>query len=294
MAYWLVMQGKSFEHERQRGLLWAPAHDGGPALRDYFYWKNLERVESGDLIFSYVKRQIVAVSVANESFKPGPRPPEWANSNYPVNGRRISVTFTDIEGSISLADLPQALRTIAQQKYGFIDSAGNANQGYLFGLDGRVGRFLADKCGVENIAQGVMESAADSGATTTEIINLRTSRLGQGQFRNDVLRHWGNKCCVSGLDVPPLLVASHIKPWTDSNDRERLDPDNGLLLGPAYDAVFDRGLCSFNEKGDLIKSSWLSEEQLVLLGITKNAQIVQLTSGHQSYLEYHRTTVLKA
>ena len=55
------------------------------------------------------------------------------------------------------------------------------------------------------------------------------------------MRLWGGRCAVTGLDLPLLLRASHIKPWRDSDNRERLDPYNGLLLSPSYDAAFDWG-----------------------------------------------------
>ena len=59
-----------------------------------------------------------------------------------------------------------------------------------------------------------------------------------GRFRDDLVASFGGRCCLSGLDVTELLRASHIKPWRDSNNIERLDPYNGLLLSPAYDAAF--------------------------------------------------------
>ena len=55
------------------------------------------------------------------------------------------------------------------------------------------------------------------------------------------MEYWDSKCAVTGLAIPELLKASHIKPWKDSTDEERLDIFNGLLLAPHLDAAFDRG-----------------------------------------------------
>jgi hypothetical protein len=81
----------------------------------------------------------------------------------------------------------------------------------------------------------------------TERQVLASARVGQGRFRAGVIRLWGRGevCAVSGLDVPELLVASHIKPWRESTNEERLAPENGLLLASHIDKMFDRHLLSF-------------------------------------------------
>jgi hypothetical protein len=81
----------------------------------------------------------------------------------------------------------------------------------------------------------------------TERDALVKARIGQGKFRSDLVKVWqrGEKCVLTGLDVPELLVASHIKPWRESSNSERLDPMNGLLLATHADKLFDRYLMSF-------------------------------------------------
>jgi hypothetical protein len=76
---------------------------------------------------------------------------------------------------------------------------------------------------------------------------LVQARVGQGKFRADVMRLWGRgeKCPLTEIDVPELLIASHIKPWRDCDDSERLDPHNGILLAAHADKLFDRYLMSF-------------------------------------------------
>ncbi|MBK8265335.1 MAG: HNH endonuclease [Nannocystis sp.] len=77
---------------------------------------------------------------------------------------------------------------------------------------------------------------------STEAERLVVQRVGQGLFRDGLLELWEGRCVVTGLAVPALLRASHIKPWADcESDAERLDVHNGLLLAPHLDAAFDRG-----------------------------------------------------
>jgi len=83
---------------------------------------------------------------------------------------------------------------------------------------------------------------------------LVQARIGQGRFRGEVARLWGKGevCALTGIALPELLVASHVKPWRDATDEERLDPANGLLLAVHADKLFDRHLLSFDlQRGEL-------------------------------------------
>jgi hypothetical protein len=83
----------------------------------------------------------------------------------------------------------------------------------------------------------------------TERKGLVTSRVGQGAYRKRIIHRWEYKCAVTEFNKLEVLIASHIVPWSESNDNERLDADNGLLLSPTYDALFDRHLISFENDG---------------------------------------------
>lgn len=87
---------------------------------------------------------------------------------------------------------------------------------------------------------------------STERETLVKARIGQGQFRSDITSLWrlGEKCPLTNIEIPELLIASHIKPWRDSDDQERLDPHNGLLLATHVDKLFDRYLLSFRYESD--------------------------------------------
>jgi hypothetical protein len=103
--------------------------------------------------------------------------------------------------------------------------------------------------------------------------NHRPSRVGQGRFREDAMGLWGGRCAVTGLDIPPLQDASHIKPWRDSDYRERLDPYNGLLPSPAYDAAYDAGLITLAQGGQLIISARLTRSQIERLDLDPSVQV---------------------
>lgn len=82
------------------------------------------------------------------------------------------------------------------------------------------------------------------------------TRVNQDFFRHMILVNYDNKCAVSGVDIPELLVASHIIPWAE-NEKERLNPENGICLSSLYDSAFDKGLISFDDDYCMIVSSRL-------------------------------------
>lgn len=126
----------------------------------------------------------------------------------------------------------------------------------------------------------------------TERQALVLSRVGQGSFRQAVVAHW-QACAVTGASCIPLLRASHIKPWRDSTNEERLDPSNGLLLAPNLDAAFDAGYITFDENGRIVLSPALNGQAAYQLHINAKLKISQklLTAAHQSYLAHHREAV---
>ena len=126
------------------------------------------------------------------------------------------------------------------------------------------------------------------GTTAEALVN---ARVGQGRFRTEVLRLWGNRCCVTGIATIEAIRASHIKPWRNSTDEERLDPQNGLPLAGTLDGLFDAGLITFAPDGTLIASRRFSDEERLLLGIVK-ARLRRVPEGRTAgYLTYHRQEI---
>jgi len=124
--------------------------------------------------------------------------------------------------------------------------------------------------------------------TGTEREQLIFARDGQGKFRNDLLTHWEGKCCLTGISLNEVLRASHIKPWRDSNDDERLDKFNCLLLSANLDALFDSGLISFDSKtGSILISKKINRHVQKALLLHKDMKI-NIDPNHAKYLEWHR------
>lgn len=129
---------------------------------------------------------------------------------------------------------------------------------------------------------------------TTEAERLVVQRIGQNLFRDALIDFWQGRCAVTGLDVVPLLRASHIKPWAAcASDEERLDVFNGLLLAPQFDALFDGGWIAFADDGTMLVSDALGEEARGKLGLAAWTGLSHAAEAHQLYLEYHRRVVFR-
>jgi len=123
--------------------------------------------------------------------------------------------------------------------------------------------------------------------TTTERHQLILARRGQGIFREKLFHIWGG-CAVTGCNVTQVLRASHIQPWKASTDEERLDGGNGLLLTATLDALFDKGLISFDDAGKMLISNHLAENERTHV-LPKQINLRRPLSDRQKkYLRTHR------
>lgn len=115
-------------------------------------------------------------------------------------------------------------------------------------------------------------------------------RLGQSELRNKILKK-RKECEICKIKNEKLLIISHIKPWAKSNDLEKLSEDNILLLCPMHDALFDKGLISFNENGEILISSELDDNELKLMNIDKGSNIKINSEEQTKFLKYHRKNI---
>lgn len=146
-------------------------------------------------------------------------------------------------------------------------------------------KYLKDSASnaIENDIDAIIESESIS---ETEKSALIKTRIGQGTFRGKLINYW-KKCSVTGFPEVNLLVASHIKPWAKSNNRERMDVFNGLLLLPNIDRTFEYGYISFGRDGKILIAKSLPDPELA--GIRKDMR-VNLASEHEQYLKHHRNS----
>lgn len=126
------------------------------------------------------------------------------------------------------------------------------------------------------------------GKTKEKLVKVRVN---QGIFRDRLLTRY-NKCCLCNVNNPQLLVASHIKPWSECENSEKLLVDNGYLLCPNHDSLFDKGLISFNDDGAIIISSKLDDVNRMFMNVNEGMKI-KVVVGNIPFLRYHREHIFE-
>ena len=131
-----------------------------------------------------------------------------------------------------------------------------------------------------------------SNLSVTEKESIIKSRIGQGLFKKRLMEKYNGTCLITGISNQKILIASHIKPWSVSDNTERLDSENGLLMTPTYDKLFDLGLMSFEDNGDILLSKMLDTDTLGKLYLAKNQKYdLKISMRMKRNLEYHREMV---
>lgn len=155
--------------------------------------------------------------------------------------------------------------------------------------------FQAFKKSVDTIPQDntiIKKIQTDKKLTTTEKESIIKARVGQGIFRNNVMKKYNEKCIVTNIADKRLLIASHIKPWAVSNNADRIDSENGFLLNCLYDKMFDLGLITFSDEGKiLISKSLTSYDKSIIKIDTERKFDLNFSKKLLQNLEYHRDMI---
>ena len=128
---------------------------------------------------------------------------------------------------------------------------------------------------------------------------VRKARQNQAFFRNAIISAYDGRCCVTGIDVEPLLIASHIKPWARSDGAEKLNPRNGLCLNALHDRAFDRGLITLADDFTILVSRQIAGSangavQAMLLGYSgKRIRLPDRFVPRGDFIAWHRDNVFR-
>jgi len=137
--------------------------------------------------------------------------------------------------------------------------------------------------------------AAEGITKGTEAERLVKQRIGQNHYRDALLSYWKGACALTGVDIPDILRASHAKPWAEcASDSERLNVYNGFLLTANIDALFDKALISFCDKGELLLSARVKEQQFAAIGLRPGMRLRWIDERHLPFLKWHRERLFMA
>jgi putative restriction endonuclease len=305
MAFWWVNHKQTRDHEVSGGYLWSPMRNANGAFNQTY--ENMRHVRPGDVVFSYANGQIGAIGQVVDAASASPKPSEFGNVGdyWSDEGWLVSVYFSPAPKPLRPKAQIEHIAPLLPAKYSPIQKNGDGNQGcYLAGISDALGYVLLAMLGVETqpefpplltvaepngeVLKDLQEIQADVTVAETQRIQLTKARIGQGLFRNRVMS-LGPHCRVTGVTEPRLLIASHIKPWRDSTNPERINGFNGIMLSPHVDALFDERLISFEDDGRMLVHSSLSEDVLARWSISPAAKVDAFRPEQAAFLHHHRT-----
>jgi len=307
VAYWWVNHKQTYRQETDGGYVWSPKANANGAKN--VSYDNLTRCLRGDVVFSYANGKISQIGLVETAAITAQKPPEFgsAGDNWSQDGWLVRVNWKPLHQPLVPQTLFELLQPLLPERHSPISTtSGRGNQGvYLAGLDEELGSLLLKL--IEDHADAAVRVhlvvLAEEGEYTKALLDdmqllrevpsnterdaLTKARLGQGLFRARVAE-LEPACRVTGLARQQFLVASHIKPWRDCDNRERLSGANGLLLSPHIDKLFDRHWISFDPSGQLLYEHEAAKEALRCWGIESANLIRPFNREQESFLAAHR------
>ncbi len=278
----------------------------------------MKDVRPGDIIFSFCDTRIKAIGIAAGTAQTSPKPDFGSvGETWSKEGWLVPVEFRELTNQVRPKDHMQMLIPHLPKKYSPLQENGNGLQSvYLAKIDDSMAKEIARLIGPEYLtvlkilsaevfveigtdiestdddaAQMAIEGRTDIGATTkSQLVN---ARRGQGIFKANV-RLNESACRVTGVSDQAYLRASHIKPWRLADDEEKLNGCNGLLLAPHIDYLFDNGLISFADNGDMLISSKLTLGVLIAWGILVTKNVGRFNIEQAKFLAFHRIEVFRS
>lgn len=306
MAFWWVNHKQTRDHEVRGGYLWSPMRNANGSYNQTY--ENMTLVRPGDIVFSYANGRIGAIGQVIEAATASPKPSEFGTvGDYWSNeGWLVGVYFHTTPNALRPKAHIEAIGPMLPPRYSPIQANGNGNQGcYLARISDVLGHLLLALLEIEAVPEfpnlyHVEELANESEVLAdihaieecfeipeTQRIQLAKARVGQGLFRKQVMLV-DPRCRVTGVEEPRLLVASHIKPWRESSNAERISGLNGIMLSPHIDALFDKGFISFENNGHMLIHESLPASVLDRWSIPRETRTPKFRREQFTFLEHHR------
>ena len=299
MKSFVVMQGETYQEEKELGIIWSPQTDSGGQVPHS--WLRMQEVNEGDRIFHYVKGNIVAISVAKTGHQITSKTSDMKiHKHSSEDGYLVELEYHELEEPLNIHSNFKEILPLLPIKYSPFQQDGTGNSGYLYPCNEPLVIKLLELISDLNIYQ-IDEEQLELAIGTV----LRTERntlipmiaemesevklmirKGRKKFRKDLMALWENKCALCDIELPDLLQASHSKPWKDSTHNERVDPYNGVLLCCNHDALYIKGYIAFDGRGRLHISSSIPEADYLIYNINPKKKIAR-SEENKPYLKWH-------
>ena len=291
MSFFWVNIGSSFNEVKEQNFLWAPQYgvNKNGKMFNPTSWETVKDVKAGDIIFCNKDREIVYIATAASDAKPAPRPQNRSFDKWEREGTRVDVDLTVLEHPIDVSLFSEIFiaKFNEQSEPSVFAENGFCTQTYMCKIPEvaakMIASFINDNISID-FRNESLKVKEPTGRTKEVIVQ---ARVGHGPYRDKLFKKWGGKCAVTGVAVESILTASHIVAWSICDEIEKVDPFNGLPLIPNLDKLFDRGMISFTDCGNLIYREGL-EQLLNDLGVPLNSKLKMVFFFFLKYLKRHR------
>lgn len=252
------------------------------------YQNALDDIQPGDPVMAYED----GVGFVGIGWVCNPKDLRRVNDNprlYPKPAELVRSLAVDWDTSVQRSAQHVEEHDVIVSGYALRESRRGELYEYLLDMlkEGHACRQVVPDVLEKAVLERIRSSPAYDATTRAQLIE---ARVGQGRFRKAVLER-EPACRLTGIRHAACLVASHIKPWRDCDDRERLDGANGLMLSPHVDHLFDTGQISFSDEGYLLLAPSLDTDILRAWHIDADANVGPFAVDQTGYLAYHRRFV---
>jgi putative restriction endonuclease len=314
---WWVNHKQTWRQEVSGGYLWSPKVESSGARSEFY--NNMRRTSPGDMVVSFQNAQVAHLGIVTGFAITAPTPLEFdpsAAANWQREGWLVPVSWSKAVQPIRVKEHIVQIRPLLPEKYSPIipSTGGGSQKAYLAEISPELFEVVLDLTRSAPPSTAVVDGLSvseswrdraedriqaqiedDRSLDDTMRHSLVAARRGQGKFRANLERVEAT-CRVCGLADRRLLIASHIKPWAICETAaERLDGNNGLLLAPHVDRLFDIGLISFEDDGRTLVSSKIATDALRALGLAAlpKMNVGGFSDGQRGYLDVHRSRIFQ-
>lgn len=312
--FWWVNHKQTFKQESEGKYIWSPKRNirGNKSA----FYDNMQKAQPGDWIISYANTTISLIGVIEDYASSLPKPKDFLSvgDNWSDIGWYVPVTWVAVDEPLWVKGEILEIRHLFPKKYSPMRGTGDGNEGAylcqineeLFNKILELTKFDALEMPVEGetrvikSATSVYEDELEEDIKSTDISETEkpaetNARRGQGKFKKNVCAI-EDQCRVTGVRGLRFLIASHIRPWSlCETGTQRLDGNNGLLLAPHIDKLFNDGYISFTQDGQVLRSPQLGDEIISAFGLTKALVdgVGSFTDKQELYLAFHREIMFK-
>lgn len=304
MQAFIVMQGRTYQAEKQAGLIWTYLKDRQGQVPPT--WARLKTVQPDDLIFHYVGGEIVAISRALASVQQQPLPAGIAQAlKLPQQPQvqQVPLQYYPLHEPLVIQKILPLIAPYLPQQHAAFQQDGNGNQGYLYPCYSPLCRVLIDQIEAHYLKPAQQQLRLSMSNVTLnedpvlrfllqiDLLDRQQEVTVAQQFRQQVWQTQVHQCALCGIETPALLVAARFKPRQDLDYATAQQAANGILLCRNHAALLAQGLIGFSRGGYQLTAPQLPflERQRLLA----RPQRLNITPAQRLFMNWHRNYIFK-